>query len=99
MRPTKTDQNMCIMSTYMGKEKETKKTKFPKYGTITDALLLNIAGDLAPLSVLDSPYLRNMMKKAKPRYQVPSRKPLSSKLLNEKAEEIRNEVKDQLKRA
>ena len=97
--------NQTKMPNYMDKdkEKEAEKEKFdkddPRYKELTDALLLYIAGDLAPLSVVDSPYFCNMMKKTEPRYQLPSRKHLSSKLLNEKAEEIRDEVKKQLKRA
>lgn len=79
------------------------KTKFSKTDCrqkeITDALLLHIAGDMAPLSVVESPYFRNLMNKAEPRYQIPSRKQLSNKLLHEKSTEIQYIVKEQLAKA
>jgi hypothetical protein len=45
---------------------------------ITDSLVTFIAGDLMPLSVVDSKYFRNLMEKANSKYQVPSREYLSS---------------------
>ena len=85
----------------MDKEKENKKfhKDDPRNKELTNALLLYIAGDLCPLSVVESPYFRNLMKKAEPRFKVPSRKHLSDRLLNEKADEIKNKVKEELKRA
>ena len=45
---------------------------------ITDSLVTFIAGDLMPLSVVDSKYFRNLMEKANSKYQMPSREYLSS---------------------
>ena len=54
---------------------------------------------MAPLSVVGSPYFINLMNKAELRYQIPSRKILSNKLLHEKSAEIQNNVKEQLAKA
>ena len=82
------------------------KTKPAKYQAsdhrqieITDSLITFIAGDLLPLSVVDSQNFRNLMEKADSRYQMPSRKHMSTKLLHEKSTEIRNNVKYQLQKA
>ena len=41
---------------------------------LTDALVTFVAGDLMPLSIVESPRFRSLMSSADPRYQVPSRK-------------------------
>ncbi|VDI42302.1 Hypothetical predicted protein [Mytilus galloprovincialis] len=58
-----------------------------------------IAGDLLPLSIVESEEFKNLMEKADTKYQVPSRKHLSSKLLHEKSVEIKNNLVNTLKRA
>lgn len=58
-----------------------------------------IAGDLIPLRTVESEHFKNLMSKLDPKYQLPSRKHMSSKLLHEKAAKIRNNVKLQLKNA
>lgn len=55
-----------------------------------------IAGDLQPLSIVDSKYFQNLLEKLNPKYQFPSRKHLSTKLIPEKSTEIRNELKKNL---
>lgn len=95
-----TTTNQPKLSTFLKADAKSKFSKEdPRQIEITNALLLYIAGDLAPLSVVDSPFFRNLMKKSEPRYQIPSRKYLSSKLLLEKSTEIVNGVKEQLNRA
>ncbi|XP_062579450.1 zinc finger BED domain-containing protein 4-like [Saccostrea cucullata] len=71
----------------------------PNQQQITDALLHFIAGDLLPLSIVDSKYFQNLMEKVNPKYQLPSRKHLSTTLIQEKSTEIRNELKENMARA
>ena len=71
----------------------------PRQVDITDALVLYIAGDLAPLSAVNSPYFANLVAKLDPRYQLPSRKHLSSKLLTDKSASVESELKDSLRTA
>ena len=66
---------------------------------ITDALVLYIAGDLVPLSVVESHYFSNLLKRLDPRYQLPSRKHLSTKFLEEKSSSIQNDVRRSLQNA
>ncbi|XP_045190900.1 E3 SUMO-protein ligase ZBED1-like [Mercenaria mercenaria] len=79
------------------------KTKYsasdPRQTLITNALVSYIAGDLVPLSVVDSQYFKNLMEKADPKYQVPIRKHLTSKLIHGKCAELKNDIKFQLKSA
>ena len=44
---------------------------------LTDALVLFIAGDLMPLSVVESTNFRNLCEQLNPRFQVPSRSHLT----------------------
>ncbi|XP_076109057.1 zinc finger BED domain-containing protein 4-like [Mytilus galloprovincialis] len=71
----------------------------PKQLEMTNALIMFIAGDLLPLSIVESEEFKNLMEKADTKYQVPSRKHLSSKLLHEKSVEIKNNLVNTLKRA
>ena len=79
------------------------KTKYsqidPKQIQLIDALVLFIAGDLMPLSVVDSTHFRNLCEQLDPRFQMPSRKYLPSKLLHEKSSEIQNNLKLRLIKA
>jgi hypothetical protein len=62
----------------------------PNQRSITNALIMFIAGDLMPLSVVDSPHFRKLLEKLDSRYIVPSRKHLSSNLLHNKSSEIQS---------
>ena len=53
----------------------------PHQTEITKAVALFIAGDLMPLSVVESPHFRRLMNIIDSRYQVPSRKHLTTQLL------------------
>ena len=66
---------------------------------LTDALVLFIAGDLMPLSVVESTNFRNLCEQLNPRFQVPSRSHLTKKLLHEKSSEIQSNLKLRLKKA
>ena len=70
---------------------------FPK--TPGRASVIYIAGDLLPLSTVDSDNFKYLMERAEPRYQLPSRTFLTSKLLHEKSTEVKNNLKSQLKKA
>ena len=65
----------------------------------TKAVVSFIAGNLLPLSTVDSPHFHDLMETLNPRYQVPSRKHLSTKLLPEKKAEIQEKVKISLQKA
>ena len=66
---------------------------------ITEALVTFIAGDLLPLSIVESPRFHDVMDVANVRYQVPSRKHLSTKLLSQRTTEIREKVMKSLQKA
>ena len=66
---------------------------------ITDALVLYIASDLVPLSVVESEYFSNLMKILDSRYQLPSRKHLSTKRLEEKSTSVQANLKGSLQNA
>lgn len=74
----------------------TKKGKYsnsdPRQNQLTDALLKFIAGNLLPLCVVESEEFKNLMEIAESKYQMPSGKHLSTKLLYEKSTEVRNNI-------
>lgn len=59
---------------------------------ITDVIVMFIASDLLPLSTIESENFRNLMTIAEPKYQLPSRKHFTSKLLHDKSSKIRTNV-------
>lgn len=71
----------------------------PRQLQITDAIVMFIAGDLLPLSTVESDNFKNLMTIADPKYQLPSRKHFTSKLLHEKSSEKRENIKAVLKKA
>ena len=48
---------------------------------ITDTLVSFIAGNLLPLPTVESPHFHDLMNASNPKYKVPTRKTLSTKLL------------------
>ena len=66
---------------------------------LTDALVTFVAGDLMPLSIVESPRFRSLMSSADPRYQVPSRKLLRVKLLPERSAKMREGILKRLQKA
>ena len=72
-------------------------TNDPKQRQITDALISFIAGDLIPLSVVESDNFRTLLEASNPKYQMPSRKHLSSKLIHEKSSELKSNLMHQMK--
>ena len=83
------------MSDYVSGQKY--PTNDHRQTTITDSLVLFVAGDLLPLSVVESKYFRNLMEKANSKYQVPSRKHLTSKLIHEKVSNLKESIISELK--
>lgn len=71
----------------------------PRQTQINEALTMFIAGDLISLSVVESQNFKNLLEKLNPKYQVPSRKTLTNKLIHEKCSEMRNNIKHKLKAA
>ena len=66
---------------------------------LTDTLVQYITSDLVPLSVVESPFFRKLVNKLDPRYQLPSRKHLSTNLLQAKSETVLDAVKESLQSA
>ena len=60
---------------------------------LTDAVVGFVAGNLLPLSTVDSPYFHALMYKADFKYQIPSRKCLSTKLVPQKSAKLKDLVK------
>lgn len=59
---------------------------------LTDAVVEFVAGNLLPLSIVESPYFHALLSKADPKYQVPSRKYLSRKLIPQKSTKLKEEL-------
>ena len=66
---------------------------------LDDALVLYVACDLVPFSVVESPYFNGLLKSADPRYQMPTRKHLVNKLLQDKVSQVKEDVKRNLGKA
>ena len=66
---------------------------------ITDALVSFIAGNLLPLSTVESPHFYDLMNASNRKYQVPTRKTLSTKLLPSKKSKIQGRVQNSLQKA
>lgn len=63
---------------------------------LNDATVEFIAGNLLPLSTVESPKFKKLCEKLDPKFQVPSRKYLASKLIVDKANRIQDNLKDRL---
>ena len=59
---------------------------------INDALVNFIAGDLIPLSIVESPRFRSFILQLDPKYQLPTRKHLSNKIIKEKYIKMRENL-------
>ena len=66
---------------------------------ITKALVSLVAGDLLPLSIVDSQYFHQLMQIADSKYQIPSRKYLSTKLLPQTSSELHKKLSSSLVKA
>ena len=58
-----------------------------------------VAHDLQPLSVVESDAFQHLLYTAEPKFQMPSRKHLSYALLPQRAERVRQMLKQQMSRA
>lgn len=72
-------------------------THDPKQRKITEALVSFIAGYLTPLSYVENPEFKFLIESLNPRYQLPSRKHFSTKLLLERSTSIQNSLKSKLR--
>ena len=66
---------------------------------ITKALVSFVAGDLLPLSIVDSQYFHQLMQIADSKYQIPSSKYLSTKLLPQTSSELHKKLSSSLVKA
>lgn len=67
--------------------------KDPRQKAVTDKLVRYIAGNLVPLSTVESDDFKQFVEALDPKYQLPSRKHISTKLLIEKSTAIQADVK------
>ena len=79
------------------------KKKYPVNHTrqkaLVDKLVNYVAGSLAPLSTVDSADFRALMQEAEPKFQMPSRKHVSSVIIHAKLVDKRDAVCHQLQSA
>ena len=66
---------------------------------LTDCIVTFVAHDLQPLSVVESDAFQHLLYTAEPKFQMPSRKHLSYTLLPQRAERVRQMLKQQMSRA
>ena len=71
----------------------------PTQKQVTDAVVMFVATDLMPLSLVDSDRFCDILRQLDPRYVVPSRKQLSTRLLGNMAATTRQRVMDKLGQA
>lgn len=71
--------------------------KDPQQKAITGALVNFVAGNLRPLSTVESDEFKTLLESLDPKYQLPSRKQLSTKLLYERSSAIQADLKSKLK--
>ena len=70
----------------------------PKQILVTDAIINFVADDLIPLSVVDSKRFRPLLSALDSQYQLPSCKQLSTVLLKNKHDSLKNSVQEKLKK-
>ena len=69
----------------------------PRQHAITDDVIMLVAVDLMPLSLVESPRFRALMERADARYTLSSRKHLTPKLLRQKHASVHSQILQQLK--
>ena len=81
----------------------TEPKKYPasdrRQQQLTEALVLFVACNLIPFSVVGSPYFKGLLSTADPRFQMPSRKHLISTVLRDKFTALQTDVKQRLRDA
>jgi len=100
LEPIKPKEDQSKLNNFIKQSGPTKyNVKDPKQKEVTEALIQYIAGDLLPFSTVESVNFKNFVEKLDSRFQIPSRKHLSSKLIHEKAQEVRKILFENLKAA
>ena len=87
---TNTDYQTTLTPIFSPPKKYTSTD--PRQVELTNATVNFIPGDLFPLSIVDSSRFQKLMLKAEPRYQIPSRKHLSSQLLPNKYAQLKSDL-------
>lgn len=94
-------QSTTSQSSITNFAKSSSVTKYsasdPTQKQITNALMLFIAGNLTPLSVVENPDFKNLIESLNPKYQLPSRKHLSTNILQQKSSEIQSDIKEKVR--
>ncbi|MGH0162180.1 UNVERIFIED_CONTAM: hypothetical protein FKN15_045292, partial [Acipenser sinensis] len=72
------------------------KAKDPRQVKLINNIVSFIANDLMPLSVVDSTAFRDILSTAEPRFSMPSRKPLSQKLLPQSISGVQDQLRSQM---
>ena len=92
-REREEDNDQPKLSSFITKPKEKKyASNNRRQNEITDALLMFIAGNLQPLSVVDNSDFHDLIALLDPKYTIPSRKQLTSKYLHQKSVDVHEQV-------
>lgn len=86
------------MASFVSDSKQYSATD-PSRQTINNALVMFIAGDLLPVSLVESSNFKSLVQTLDPRYTLPSRRHFTSTLLHQKTQEVNTAVKSQLQQA
>ena len=92
------DDKQASLETFIQPKSKYAKTDSRQID-LNDATVEFIAGNLLPLSTVESPKFQKLCEKLDPKFQVPSRKYLASKLIVDKANRIEDNLKQQLSKA
>jgi len=92
------DDKQASLETFIQPKSKYAKTDSRQID-LNDATMEFIAGNLLPLCTVESPKFQKLCEKLDPKFQVPSRKYLASKLIVDKANRIEDNLKQQLSKA
>lgn len=97
----KDTNNQSSMTAFVTSSGSSKKydDRHPKQKELTNAITMYIAGDLCPLSTVESKNFRRVLEIADPAYKMPSRKTLSNKHLKQQFHAIDLQLRQQLQQA
>ena len=91
-KPKPTPSEQTTMTTFVLPRQKYTNTD-PHQRELNDALINYIAGDLLPLSTVDSKPFKNFIRLLDPRFVIPSRRHLSTTLIAEKHQAISTQLK------
>ena len=87
------------ITSYCKSEPVPYKSSDPRQVSITESLIMFIWCDLMPLQLVDSQAFKRLLHDLDPRYRLPSRRQLSTELLQAKSESVNTRLQSELKKA